>query len=555
MVAPRKVLEQPAARTKPRARTARAGESREPISVIVVGAGISGLVAAYQLVRQGVRVVVLEAADHAGGRARSDVITVGGRRIIVHQGAQMSSPTYEELTPILRELGLSQHVVQHSPRTSILHRGLLVQVDALHPPSAKGTVLTDEEWWEFGREFFLSWGRRLRGRSVTDPAHWLDLDNGSAAELDAQLGRGAARLMNGIVHAFEFQRPELLTRALTLSLLVPLLDVIRPESLRDGFGMLIDALVEAIADVRLNHAVERVDATTDGVEVSAGGRLFKADDVVIATTADVARRLYPRMSPAERGLLEVDYVSTFNVVLDVEMDWLGHPNLAGTYGIQVPAHELGPDDLIAAISIQSGRLGQPTPGHETVQMMLAAERAASWLGTDARALLERVVAEAERKRLLPGIARARRNYQAVFEISAAFPETPPGRFEAIVAYERSIEPQSRVKFAGDYRGFPRLGSAVFSGVTAASETMNARRARAVPDRVPISSARPGRRYGTAREDLRDAMRAYASAVAWWGESMVRSDLRGASNAWENGWSAFFYGLEAAIRPAVPPRRR
>jgi hypothetical protein len=315
--------------------------------------------------------------------------------------------------------------------------------------------------------------------------------------------------------------------------------------------MLIDALVESIGDVRLGQAVDRVESTPDGVRVVVGDTVLQADDVIIATTADVARRLCHELSPAERRLLDVDYVSTFNVVVDVEMDWLRDPTVGGTYGIQVPASELGPDDLIAAIAIQSGRLRHATPGHETVQMMLTADRASALLGTDPAGLLERVIVEADRKRLLPGLSRARRAYEAVFEIPAAFPETPPGRFAVIDAYERSIDPASRIKFAGDYRGFPRLGSAVFSGVTAAGETVNARRARARAYSGPISPARPGRRPAVAADDLRDAVLGYGSAIGWWGESLLRGDLHGASRAWESGWTAFLYGIEAAIRPAIP----
>ena len=43
----------------------------EQVDVIVVGAGLSGLVAAYELVRAGYNVKILEARNEAGGRART----------------------------------------------------------------------------------------------------------------------------------------------------------------------------------------------------------------------------------------------------------------------------------------------------------------------------------------------------------------------------------------------------------------------------------------------------------------------------------------------------
>ena len=42
--------------------------------VLVVGAGISGLVAAVELKRRGFSVQVLEASDNVGGRIRTDVV-------------------------------------------------------------------------------------------------------------------------------------------------------------------------------------------------------------------------------------------------------------------------------------------------------------------------------------------------------------------------------------------------------------------------------------------------------------------------------------------------
>jgi hypothetical protein len=215
---------------------------------------------------------------------------------------------------------------------------------------------------------------------------------------------------------------------------------------------------------------------------------------------------------------------------------------------------MGADDIIASISIESGRKRQPTPGHETVQIMLDSEAAKTLLGRAASGVLERAVAEAERKRLLPGISRARRNYEAVFEIRSAIPETRPGRFEAIRRYEQTIDPGSRVKFAGDFRGFPRVGSAALSGVLAAQETVNAMRARAGRWSGPISPPRSSPRPSTSGEDLHDAVQGYGSAVARWGESVMRADLRGAATAWKNGWCSFFDGLSAGARAITPGQR-
>jgi len=40
--------------------------------VVIIGAGPAGLTAAYELVRQGIRPIVLEKADKVGGLARTE---------------------------------------------------------------------------------------------------------------------------------------------------------------------------------------------------------------------------------------------------------------------------------------------------------------------------------------------------------------------------------------------------------------------------------------------------------------------------------------------------
>src|SRR5262249_16425146 len=323
-------------------------------------------------------------------------------------------------------------------------------------------------------------------------------------------------------------------------------DELAPESLRDGFGMLIDALVTKISDVRLNHVVERVEITTEGVRIHVGGDVLKASDVIIATTADVARMSYPQASGVERDLLAVNYVPTFNIILDVDRDWLSHPALAGTYGVRVPPDEMRPGDTIASISIESGRKGQPTPGHETVQMMLDADAASVLTGRSPAEILERTINEAERKGLLPGVSRARRNYHDVVEIRSAIPQTRPGRFDVIRRYEQGIDPASRVKFAGDFRGFPRVGSAALAGVAAASETLNTMSARTQRFEGAISPRRSPRRANGLGDDLNDAAQGYFSALARWGESLACGDLRGMTVSWANGERSFLNGVGAVV---------
>src|SRR5271166_1616209 len=60
--------------------------------VLVVGAGISGLVAALELKRRGFSVVVLEGSDQVGGRIRTDAIN----GFLLDRGFQVLLTAYPE---------------------------------------------------------------------------------------------------------------------------------------------------------------------------------------------------------------------------------------------------------------------------------------------------------------------------------------------------------------------------------------------------------------------------------------------------------------------------
>ena len=75
--------------------------------VVVVGGGISGLVAAHDLVRQGVSVTVLEADAQVGGKLRSHQID----GLTLDAGAESALARRPEFVDLVADLGLSGELV------------------------------------------------------------------------------------------------------------------------------------------------------------------------------------------------------------------------------------------------------------------------------------------------------------------------------------------------------------------------------------------------------------------------------------------------------------
>ena len=94
------------------------------VDVLVVGAGISGLIAARRLQKQGRRVLVLEARSRIGGRMLSRTLSDGS---VVDLGGQWGGTTHHRFAALLSELGISRYPSHYSGDGIWCWRGERVQ--------------------------------------------------------------------------------------------------------------------------------------------------------------------------------------------------------------------------------------------------------------------------------------------------------------------------------------------------------------------------------------------------------------------------------------------
>ena len=88
--------------------------------VIVVGAGIAGLAAAYRLQQRGFDVEVLEREDVPGGRMRSE----RHGEYVIERGAQFIASSYRNMRKLAAELGIESEIEKLSDtRNAVLRRG------------------------------------------------------------------------------------------------------------------------------------------------------------------------------------------------------------------------------------------------------------------------------------------------------------------------------------------------------------------------------------------------------------------------------------------------
>jgi monoamine oxidase len=106
------------------ASVASAGFARcsESYDVAVIGAGLSGLVAARDLVKAGRKVVILEARDRVGGRVhgRNTEYSEGGMQEV---GAEYIGPTQDRVYALAKELGLKLYDAYNQGDNILLFNG------------------------------------------------------------------------------------------------------------------------------------------------------------------------------------------------------------------------------------------------------------------------------------------------------------------------------------------------------------------------------------------------------------------------------------------------
>jgi len=317
------------------------------IDVAVVGGGIAGLAAAYELQRRGLQVRVLEAADRPGGVIFTEtfdgwVIDAGPDSILVQKPAGVS---------LCRELGIADRLVStQKPRTAYVMRD-----GTLHPIIEGSFLGFPVGVAALARSSLFTLGGKLRMACEVLVPRGSGDDEAIATFVRRRFGEEAAEyladpLLAGI-HAGDADR--LSMRALFPRLLEAEQQAgsvirsfrrlhVKPSeqgafvSLPGGIGELVEALAGALAPgtIALSARVTELRrAATYRVESTAGA--FEARSVILSVPAYVAGNLLRSFDTTLAGLCDaIPYASTATVAFGYRRDQIGH-SLRGS-GFVVP---------------------------------------------------------------------------------------------------------------------------------------------------------------------------------------------------------------------------
>ena len=321
--------------------------------VVIVGAGISGLSAAYELRKRKTSLLLLEKSDRAGGVIQTErvgefVIDAGPDALLVQKPAALA---------LCNEIGLGDRLIPtKAPRTAYILRN-----GRLHPlPGASVLGFPTRVQPMLHSTLFSTAGKARMAVELLVPARRSGKDESIASFVRRRFGAEAVAyiaepLLAGI-HAGDAEK--LSMRALFprfvevessgRSVIRSLRKVRAPRnsdgvfrSFPHGIAEIVDALSRVVPKecLQLNTPVTRLEVHANGVKVHvADGPPLDTRAVILACPAFVASEL---LRPVDNELADlcgsIPYLSSATVVFAFPREQMPHP-LLGT-GFVVPKSE------------------------------------------------------------------------------------------------------------------------------------------------------------------------------------------------------------------------
>lgn len=280
------------------------------MNIYIVGAGISGLIAAYELERAGFSPIILESAAGVGGRVRSDY----QNDFIFDRGFQVLLTAYPEAKRYLDYESLK--LKKFNPGAIILRPG---NVFTIHDPLRQPLKIVSMAFSSVGtfmdkiRIFKLT--QSLKNKTEEDIFNELDK---TTLQFLKDYGFSEKIIENFFMPFFKgiFLENELNTSSRMFNFVFKMFSLGHAAVPENGMQAISDQLRSKLTKttIRLNTAVKSIDG--DAIELTTGERL-KADKIIIATRPD---KLLPQMSGQFRPSRKV-----VNIYFSLEKSFFASP--------------------------------------------------------------------------------------------------------------------------------------------------------------------------------------------------------------------------------------
>ncbi len=238
----------------------------KPTHVIILGAGFAGLAAANALVKNGIKVTVLEARNRIGGRVHS--YKIPGEDLVVELGAEWVGDSHTRIKDLCGEFKLE--LMNNQFETHLVYKGEY---------SAKGKWNYSDDWNQKWKDILGKYegmtGTQKKQLDSYDWWRYLVNSGCDGRDLDIRELLDSTDFGESIRHVSAYAALAEYAESSEKNEM--------DFKIKGGNGKLAEKLAEAVGEknILLNHYVSKVDQTGANVKVTCkNGAIFTADKVI-----------------------------------------------------------------------------------------------------------------------------------------------------------------------------------------------------------------------------------------------------------------------------------
>ena len=324
----------------------------KPGRVLVIGAGMAGLAAAWELEAAGYQVDIVESSDRVGGRVQTLREPFSGD-LYAEAGAVALAGSYDHANRYIDELGLERADWAMPPLKPLYHlRGERIVLDPDQPPMWPFELSAEE--------------RRLGPQGIVerfilehlpegfdDETRWQDpamlaLDQMTMAEFMRHNGasQAAVELIGGTQWFGAFiDSGSMMASAMSS---FGLFGASAPFLIAGGNDRLPHAMAERLnSTIHFGHEVVGIEQDDNGARVHAkkNGEMlsFECDRVICTAPAPIVKQFdfSPALPSAQRAAIEgIDYADTVRTYFEVDRGFWFDEGVSGTAMTDLPIEEV-----------------------------------------------------------------------------------------------------------------------------------------------------------------------------------------------------------------------
>ena len=303
-----------------RARAAESSASPTDVDVVVIGAGLSGLMAARRLRQQGVKIHILEARERTGGRMIRQTTDTGA---VIDLGGQWGGETHHRFKTLVGELGLEMFPSYYDGKGVLVWDKQRIEADMAKTPESSVLLFDSDQIQQPSAEIAKAKAAMKAFREIAasvDPSRPWKAPN--AAELDRTTIRAwcdknsCSRLSDfelewlsvvGGSGGFDPWDASILHLAWTQSV-APQDEAPEAWLLKGAAGQVAERLsAELTSQISLNSPVHAIEQTDNNVSVQFGaGKRIEAKAAIVAIPPPLRQRITftPDLSAETRSFLQ-----------------------------------------------------------------------------------------------------------------------------------------------------------------------------------------------------------------------------------------------------------